>query len=337
MNVLESIIAASRAVEPHIVLSEGEDQRIVQAAATAIKHGLAKISVVADPEKFSALARDIDGADQIKVHHPQTSQLLERYAEAYHRQRQHKGIDADAARAAMQRNLNFAAMMVRNGDADGTIGGAASTTADTVRAALQVVGRAHGTDVVSSFFLMLLREPFSRPVVFADCGLIMQPTAEELASIAMASAQSFRSLTGQQPRVAMLSFSTMGSVPEQAHESIKRIRSAITMIKTRAPELIVDGEIQFDAAIVPDVAGKKAPDSVLEGHANVFVFPSLSAGNIGYKIAHRIGGAVALGPILQGLAHPANDLSRGCSAEDVYRMIAITGAQAAAQQVIDQR
>ncbi len=179
---------------------------------------------------------------------------------------------------------------------------------------------------------MLLGEPYNRPVVFADCGLILQPSAAELASIAIASAASMSAFTGHDPRVAMLSFSTMGSVNPKAHESINRIREAIGLIKDRAPDLNVDGEMQFDAAIVPGVGGKKAPDSSVAGQANVFVFPSLSAGNIGYKIAQRLGGAVALGPILQGLAKPANDLSRGCSAEDVYQMIAITGAQAAAQK-----
>lgn len=227
----------------------------------------------------------------------------------------------------MQSDLGFAAMMVRNGDADGTIGGAVDTTADTVRAALQIIGRAPGVAVVSSCFLMILREPFDRPVAFADCGLIMQPTSEELASIAMATVDTFSALTGQAPRVAMLSFSTMGSVNPAAHESIERIRMAADLVRADRADLAIDGEIQFDAAIVPEIAAKKAPSFQLAGDANIFVFPSLSAGNIGYKIAQRIGGAVALGPILQGLSHPANDLSRGCSSEDVYHMIAITCGQ----------
>ena len=327
MEVIEAILTAARNARPHIVLSEGEDERVVRAGARAIQDGLASISVVADPDKFRAVARGVDGADRINVCDPATSPLLEDYAETYYLKRRHKGVDESAAREAMHNCLNFAAMMVHRGDADGTIGGAVYTTADTVRAALHIIGKAADIDVVSSFFLMLLPEPFDRPVVFADCGLILQPTDQELASIAIESAASLQALVGQEPRVAMLSFSTVGSVPKEAHESLDRIERAMGMIRQRSPDLIVDGEIQFDAAIVPKVANKKAPDSALGGEANVFVFPSLSAGNIGYKIAHRLGGAVALGPILQGLAHPANDLSRGCSSEDIYRMIGITGAQ----------
>ncbi len=194
-----------------------------------------------------------------------------------------------------------------------------------------MIGKAPGVDVVSSYFLMLLGPPHNRPVIFSDCGLILQPTAEELASIALASAESLTALTSLEPRVAFLSFSTKGSVPERAHESLERIQSALVAVRDRAPSLAVDGELQFDAAIVPDVAAQKAPRSPINGQANVFVFPSLSAGNIGYKIAQRLGGAVALGPILQGLARPANDLSRGASEDDIYQMIAVTGAQAAAK------
>ena len=196
-----------------------------------------------------------------------------------------------------------------------------------MRVALQIIGKDPNVDTVSSYFLMLLDG--TRPIVFADCGLVIQPTAPELASIAIASAASLTAMTGLDPRVALLSFSTKGSVPKGAHESLARIDEALALIKARSPDLPVDGELQFDAAIVPDIAAQKAPDSTVAGDANVFVFPSLSAGNIGYKIAQRIGGATALGPILQGLAKPANDLSRGCSTEDVYQMIAITGAQTA--------
>ncbi len=331
MSVLEEIFASARAARSRIVLSEGEDPRIAEAALRASQDGLAQIILVGAKDKVRDLLGNHPEADRIEIEDPKTAANLDLYTDAYFELRRHKGIDADAARRAMLNPLGFAAMMLRQGHADGTIGGAVATTADTVRTALQIVGKAADSDVVSSCFLMLLKEPFNRPVIFADCGLILQPSATELANIAIGSAQSLRALTGEEPRVAMLSFSTMGSVPAEAHESISRIRSAIEMINTRAPDLMVDGELQFDAAIVPDVAGKKAPGSPLGGHANVFVFPSLSAGNIGYKIAQRLGGAVALGPILQGLSHPANDLSRGCSVDDVYQMIAITGAQAAAK------
>lgn len=329
MDIVEQIKESSRRAMPTIVLSEGEDPRIIQGAARAVSDGLAKVSLIADPKIFEAVAGDVEGAERLDIHQPEASRHLAHYTQTFLELRRHKGLDTEGARQAMLKPLGFAAMMVRSGDADGTIGGAVATTADTVRTALQVIGRAANSKTVSSFFLMLLKQPVSRPVVFADCGLIIQPEPHELASIAIASAHSFRAMTGEEPRVALLSFSTKGSAKDA---SIDRIQEALKLIQEQAPALIVDGEIQFDAAIMPDIALKKAPGSPLSGQANVFVFPSLEAGNIGYKIAERIGGAVALGPILQGLSRPANDLSRGCSADDVYQMIAVTGAQIAAQK-----
>lgn len=278
--------------------------------------GLARVTLVGSTE--------VEGCDSIA---PGASPRIDAYAEAFFELRKHKGVSEDAARQAVEDSLGFAAMMVRLGDADGTIGGATHTTTDVVRTALQIIGKDPSVDTVSSYFLMLLDG--TRPIVFADCGLVIQPSATELASIATASAKSLTAMTGLEPKVALLSFSTKGSVPQGAHESLGRIAEALELIRAREPELAVDGELQFDAAIVPGVAERKAPGSPVAGAANVFVFPSLSAGNIGYKIAQRIGGATALGPILQGLAKPANDLSRGCSTEDVYQMIAITGAQVA--------
>lgn len=315
--MIDDIAEASRAAHPHIVLSEGDDPRIQEAAKRAARDGLARLTLIG--------TATVDGAETVD---PGTSPKLTDYAHAFFELRKHKGVSEEAALAAVSSRLGFAAMMVRKGDADGTIGGAVYTTSDVVRTALQIIGKAEGVDVVSSYFLMLLEG--ERPVIFADCGLILQPTAEELASIAIASSVSLTALTGLEPRVAMLSFSTKGSVPQGAHESLGRIASAVEMVRERAPNLLIDGELQFDAAMVPSVAERKAPGSPIEGAANVFVFPSLSAGNIGYKIAQRLGGATALGPILQGLAKPANDLSRGCTADDVVQMIAITGAQAAA-------
>jgi phosphate acetyltransferase len=330
MKILEDIAATCSAARPRIVLSEGEDPRVEAAATRAAADDLAEIAVVADPDVFAKLAKGMSGADRIAIHHPAASERLEHYTEVFHQLRAHKGVDEDAARQVMLSPLGFAAMMVREGDADGTIGGAVHTTADTVRAALQIIGKAPDADVVSSFFLMILPAPLDRAVIFSDCGLIVEPTADELVNIATASAASLKALTGLDPRVAMLSFSTKGSVPAKAHGSLQRIQEALAVLSQRAPHLPVDGEMQFDAAIMPDVAASKAPESNVAGQANVFVFPDLNAGNIGYKIAQRIGGAVALGPILQGLAAPANDLSRGCSADDVYQMVAVTGAQASA-------
>ena len=327
MTILDDITAASSAAQPRIVLAEGEDPRVVEAALRAAKEGVARISVVAETEAFLRLAGDAEGQDLITVHDASASDRLDAYAEAYYQLRRQKGVTPDAALAAMRDPLVFAATMVRQGDADGMIGGAVATTAHMVRTALQIIGRAPDAEIVSSFFLMLLPEPHDRPVVFADCALVITPSAEELASIALSSAASFQAMTSETPRVAMLSFSTRGSA---AHQSIDRVNQAIEIARAAAPDLILEGEIQFDAAIDHDIRRTKAPDSVLNEAANVFIFPNLDSANIGYKIAERIGGATALGPILQGLASPANDLSRGCSVQDIRQMIAITGAQAAA-------
>lgn len=327
MTGIDEIIAASKAARPRIVLAEGEDARVAEAAVRAQKDGLAEVIIVGDAAKIAVLG--VDGVDQVEIADPGTSERLDAYSAAYHELRKHKGVDEAAARKAMLSPLRYAAMMVRQGDADGTIGGAVATTGETVRTALQIVGMAQGSKIVSSFFLMLLAAPYNRPVVFADCGLVIEPSATELAEIAIASSASFTALTGQTPKAAMLSFSTKGSAKAP---SIDRTTEALDLVRAKAPELAIDGELQFDAAFVPDIAARKAPGSPIEGAANVFIFPNLDAGNIGYKIAQRLGGATALGPILQGLAKPANDLSRGCSADDVYQMIAVTGAQAAAQK-----
>jgi len=328
MTVLDKITAASSQALSHVVLAEGEDLRVVKAAVLAASDGVAKVSVVAERETFLRLADHERAGDLITIHDNAVSDRLDAYAEAYYQHRRQKGVTKDDAIKAMHDPLAFAAMMVREGDADGMIGGAVATTSHMVRTALQIIGRAPDVDTVSSFFLMLLPTPYERPVVFADCALVITPTAEELASIALSSAASFEAMTSTTPRVAMLSFSTRGSAK---HPSIDRINAALEIVRNQAPDLIIEGEIQFDAAIVPEIGRAKAPNSALDGDANVFIFPNLDSGNIGYKIAQRIGGAVALGPVLQGLARPANDLSRGCSVEDIRQMIAITGAQAAAK------
>ncbi len=327
-EVLEDICALSRKACPVIVLAEGEDPRIVGGAVRAAAAGLARPILLGGEEAIRRLLRTAGNAADIEVIDPAGSKRIDEFALCYRKLRAPKRMSDAEARDAVASCLGYAAMMVRTRNADGAVAGAIATTRESVRTAIRMIGKADDSDVVSSYFLMLLREPCSRPVVFADCGLIMAPTAEELACIAIESAKSLRSLTRLTPRVAMLSFSTAGSAE---HESIRRVREAVSIVRSREPSLIVDGELQFDAAIVPSVAARKAPGSALEGRANVFVFPSLDAGNIGYKIAERIGGAAALGPILQGLRRPANDLSRGCSEDDVYRMIAITGAQAAAK------
>lgn len=216
--------------------------------------------------------------------------------------------------------------MVRLGYADGTIAGAVETTADTIKAGLQIIGKDPSSSIVSSYFFMLLKNPQEQVVAFADCALIPSPSAQELADIAVSTAKSFTNFTDITPRVAMLSFSTHGSA---SHETVSIVQKATELARSKSPNLIIDGEIQFDSALIPEIQKVKAPNSNLEGKANVFIFPDLNSGNIGYKIAERVGGATALGPILQGLKKPANDLSRGCNTEDVFQMIAITAAQVA--------
>lgn len=328
MKPLERIVERAKHAHKRIVLSEGEDSRVVEAAIRAEADGIAEIVLVGDRQAVRARLAE-HGADsgRFRVEDPQASALRPRLIAAWHALRKAKGVDEQAAAEALNSPLVFAAMMVREGEADGTVGGAVATTADTVRAALQAIGRASGVSIVSSFFLMMLCHPHhikKGAFVFADCGLVVDPDAAELADIAIASARSYEALTDTAARVAMLSFSTGGSA---AHERVSKVVEATRLARLAQPNLLIDGELQFDAAFVEAVSSAKAPNSALHGEANVFVFPNLDAANIGYKIAQRIGGAEAIGPVLQGLAKPANDLSRGCNADDVYNMIAITALQ----------
>jgi len=333
MKPLERIIEAARAGPKHIVMSEGEDPRVIEGSLRAVREGLARITLVGRKSAVAARLAEqgADGGD-VAIADPSCSSLVAGYAAAYHELRKAKGIGAVEAHKAVTAPLGFAAMMVRLGHADGTVGGAVATTADTVRTALQIIGRAPGSRLVSSFFLMMLCQPYhlkKGAFVFADCGLVVEPDAAELADIALTSARSYEALTGARAKVAMLSFSTGGSA---GHQRVSKVVEATHLARQAAPSLLIDGELQFDAAFVESVNMAKAPGSVTGGEANVFVFPNLEAANIGYKIAQRIGGAEAIGPVLQGLARPANDLSRGCSADDVYHMIALTVVQAQALQ-----
>ena len=316
MKPLDRIYQAARARQAHIILSEGRDSRVRAAAARIVAEGLARITLL-DGEAPGAASIDSAAAPD-----------LDHLAAAWFDLRKSRGLTPEAARDEMRDPLRQAAMRVRLGQADGTVGGAAATTADTVRAALQVIGRAPGVQTVSSFFLMLSCAP-GAPVrggmIFSDCGLVIAPDAAELADIAISAAGSCRRLLAETPRVALLSFSTAGSAE---HPSLARIREALALVRARRPDLEIDGEMQFDAALDEAIRAKKAPRSPLTGPPNVFVFPDLSAGNIGYKIAQRLGGLTAIGPILQGLARPANDLSRGCSIDDIIAATAVTALQA---------
>ncbi len=329
MTVLQDLRNRAASRPAHIVMSEGHDPRIVAGALDASRAGIAQITLVGPSKNVETLLSEAGATtnDIVSIQDPMTSKLTEEVAQSYFEMRQHKGVDAEKAAKFARDPLVFAAMMVRNGHADGTVGGAVSTTPDVVRAALQVIGKAKTEPLVSSFFLMALPEnhPSGRPAMtFGDCGLVIDPDAKELAAIAVASAASHQQLLGETPKVALLSFSTMGSAK---HAKVSKVTDAVALLKENHADLDADGELQFDAAFVPSVGASKAPGSTVAGHANVMIFPNLDAGNIGYKIAQRIGGAQAIGPILQGLTRPANDLSRGCNADDVLNMIAVTVLQ----------
>ncbi len=332
LDLLLSMVPATR---PVVALSEGRDPRIIAGALAARNAGIADVILVGDANSIRTELQNqgAEEGDGITIHDPATSPLIEGFSDAYHDLRRHKGVDAEAARKAVQTPLVYAAMLVRMGHAAGTVGGAVAATPDVVRAALQVIGKAKGAAMVSSFFLMYPPENTTsekatspaRAMLYSDCGLVIDPTADDLVAIAHASAASCRALLRQEPKIAMLSFSTKGSA---RHDQVTKVTDATAKLQAQHPSLEADGELQFDAAFLPSIGAGKAPGSEVAGHANVMIFPNLDAGNIAYKITQRLGGYAAIGPILQGLLKPANDLSRGCSAEDVTQMIAVTMLQA---------
>lgn len=331
MKALNRIIEAARQSPTRIVLCEGEDPRVLAAAVRASREGVARIVLVGEPEAIrTAAERDALPLDDIALVDPAKSEWRASFAVELVALRAGKGMTLELAQQEVLKPLVFAALMVRRGHADGSVAGAVHTTADVVRTAIQLIGIEPSFKLVSSFFLMMLCEPFHRykgGLIFSDCALVVDPDAAQLAEIAMAAADSARDLLMEEPRVAMLSFSTSGSAH---HAHVDKVIEATQRVKSLRPGLAIDGDVQLDAAIVAEIAERKIEHSQVGGHANVLVFPNLDAGNIGYKLAERIGGAKAIGPLLQGLIHPANDLSRGCSAEDIYYVIAVTAVQAQA-------
>ncbi len=328
MNVLEQIKAKAKALQKTIVLCEGEDKRVVKAAADATKEGVAKIVLLGNPEQIKKDNPEVD-LTGVEIVNPLTSDKLATYNAKLCEIRASKGMTPDQAEKLLQDGTYFGAMMLKMGDVDGLVSGACHSTANTLRPGLQIIKTAKGASAVSSFNLMICPEqgnPYCPDglVVFADCGLNPTYTSEGLADLAIATAQSAKAIAGIEPRVAMLSFSTKGSAK---HDNVTLVAEATKIAKEKAPDLKLDGELQFDAAIVPSVASLKAPDSDVAGKANVFVFPDLQAANIGYKIAERLGGFMAVGPICQGFAKPLNDLSRGCKSEDIVAAVAITALQ----------
>ena len=327
-NILDEIKAKAKALQKTIVLCEGEDKRVVKAAADATKEGVAKIVLLGDESAIKAENPEVD-LTGVEIVNPLTSPKLAEYNAKLCELRASKGMTPEQAAKLLTDGTYFGAMMLKMGDVDGLVSGACHSTANTLRPGLQIIKTAKGASSVSSFNLMICPPQGNQYcpdglVIFADCGLNPTYTSEGLADMAIATANSAKTIAGIEPRVAMLSFSSYGSAK---HDNVTLVAEATKLAKEKAPELKIDGELQFDAAIVPSVAALKAPTSPVAGKANVFIFPDLQAGNIGYKIAERLGGFMAVGPICQGFAKPINDLSRGCKAEDIVAAVAITALQ----------
>ena len=327
MAIIDKIKAKAKADVKHIVLPEGEETRNAQAAAIIAAEGLAKLTLLGNPEKVKEAANGAS-LEGVEIIDPATSEKCAEYAAMLYEIRKAKGMTEEKAAALVKDPMYYGVMMVKAGDADGLVSGAIHSTGDMLRPALQIIKSKPGIKTVSSCFLMECPDKSYGDdgiMIFADCAVNIEPTAEELANIAIGAADSARALANMEPRVAMLSFSTMGSAK---HDNVTKVQEATRIAKEMAPDLALDGELQLDAAIVEKVGQLKAPGSKVAGHANTLVFPDLGAGNIGYKLVQRLAGAEAYGPILQGIAKPCNDLSRGCSVEDIVATVAITAAQA---------
>lgn len=318
-STLEQLHQRARSNPKRILLPESHDPRVLEAAQRLVEQKLAIPVLVVEGDRPSHFPRDLEIVSM------SDEELRQKCVESLFQKRAHKGMTIETARTQVLDRLYFGALLVGIGWADGAVAGSLASTADVVRAVLHCIGTAPGTKSVSSFFLMQLE---NRAVTYADCGLIPDPTAEQLADIAVSAAANHHRLTGETPKVAMLSFSTHGSA---AHPRVDKVIAATNLVRQRDPELAIDGELQFDAAWVPSVAERKCPDSTVAGEANVFVFPDLDSGNIAYKITERIGGAQALGPLIQGAAKPMMDLSRGCSVEDIVN-VAVIASQLALEK-----
>ncbi len=329
MGFLENVVEKAKREKKTIVLPEGNDGRVLSAAAEVLKRGIADIILLGDEEKIKARAKGLDLSGARFVN-PENTPLHGEYARTFYELRKAKGMTPEKADETMRDPTYFGVMMVKKGAADGMVSGACHSTANTLRPALQIVRTAPDAKLVSGFFLISVPNCAygeNGTFVFADCGLNINPDPDALSEIAIASAKSFRALVGAEPRVAMLSFSTYGSGKD---ELVDKVVEATKLAKQKAPDLLLDGELQADAALVPSVAKSKAPGSKVAGRANVLIFPDLNCGNICYKLVERLSKASAYGPILQGIAKPVNDLSRGCRAEDIVGVIAITAVQAQA-------
>ena len=329
MGLLESIRSKARADKKTIVLPEGIEERTIKAAAKISKDGLADIILLGNAEDILDRGSELE-MSAVTIIDPANSEKYEQYVEELVKIRAHKGLTTDQARELILDPLYYATMMVKMGDADGLVAGAVNSTGNVLRPALQIIKTAPGISVVSSCFIMevLYKEYGHNGVlIFADCAVNPNPNAEQLAEIAITSAKTGKDLVGLDPKVAMLSFSTKGSA---SHDYVDKVVEATQIAKRLDPDLMIDGELQADAALVESVGQLKSPDSKVAGKANILVFPDLQSGNISYKLVERLGNAVAVGPICQGIAKPVNDLSRGCSVEDIVNVVAITAVQAQA-------
>lgn len=333
MDFVKELESKAAKAGKKIVLCEGEDKRVVEAAAKIVKEGIAKIVLVGNEAECKKVAPNVD-LSGIELVDPETSPKTAEYAKILYECRKAKGMtEEEAAKQAKDRTM-FGALMLKAGDVDGYVSGACHSTANTLRPGLQVIKTAPGISTVSSSFIMVVPEGKNKYIpegvaLFGDCAINIEPSSEQLADIAVATAETAKKIAGVEPRVAMLSFSTKGSGNDDKFlKSVPKVQEAVKLAAEKAPSLALDGEFQFDAAIAPEVGELKAPGSKVAGHANVFIFPNINAGNIGYKIAQRMGGWMAIGPVCQGFAKPLNDLSRGCNVDDIVATVAVTALQA---------
>lgn len=341
MDFVKDLRNKAKALGKTIVLCEGEDKRVVEAASVIVKEGIAKIILLGDKSEIEKFGFDMSG---VNIVNPLTDSNADKYAEILYKAREGKinkktGLpeyaDIAAAKAAALKDFTmYGALILKAGDADGFVSGACHSTANTLRPGLQVIKTAPGIKTVSSCFLMVAPEGGNKYLsdgiaLFGDCAINIEPTAEELADIAVATAGTAKTIAGIEPKVALLSFSTKGSGNDaKFYDTVSKVQKAVELAKAAAPDLALDGEFQFDAAIAPEVGELKAPGSSVAGHANTFIFPNINAGNIGYKICARMGGWKAIGPVCQGFAKPLNDLSRGCNVDEIVDTVAVTALQA---------